>query len=207
MKPIDLSAWPRRAVFDHYSRLDHPFFSVTFRLDVTPLYRYTKAHGLSFYHAFVYLCARAVNEIEDFHYTVREGAVCRLERRIPAWTDMPPGSDVFHVVALEIGDSMARFCAAAKTKNETQTAFMDESIPEDTLLRCSCLPWVDMTGLSSARDLDRDNGAPYITWGKFVEEDGRKMLGVCLEVNHRFQDGFHVGLLHRTLTRLMGELE
>ena len=48
---IDFSSWPRRENFSFFSSLDQPFYSVCFRVDVTRLHAYTKAHGLSFYYA------------------------------------------------------------------------------------------------------------------------------------------------------------
>lgn len=206
MKPIDMNTWSRKPMFDHYSTMNHPFFSVTFRFDVTPLYRYTKANGLSFYHAFVWLCARAVNELPAFRLALREGTLYELPERLPAFTDMPPESDAFHVVTLPAGEDCADFCRRAKVFNAAQDFFIDKSLPADAVTHCSCLPWVDMTGLSSARHLDREDTAPWITWGKFVTEGDRKIIGLCLELNHRVNDGFHVGLFQRKLTELMEAL-
>ena len=203
MTPIDMNAWPRRPMFDHYSAMNHPFFSVTFRLDVTPLYRYAKENGLSFYHAFVWLCARAVNDLPAFRLVLREGQLYELPERLPAFTDMPPGSEAFHVVTLPAGEDCADFCRRAKIFNETQDFFIDKTVPADAVTHCSCLPWVDMTGLSSARHLDPNDTAPWLTWGKFVTEGERKIIGLCVELNHRVNDGFCVGLLQRKLTELM----
>lgn len=46
---------------------------VTFKQDVTNLYRYAKEKGISFYYALVYLCTEAVNSVEAFSYTVENG--------------------------------------------------------------------------------------------------------------------------------------
>ena len=206
MHPIDMTTWPRRAMFDYYSTLNHPFFSVTFRQDVTPLVRFCKENRLSFYHCLVYLCTRAINGLPGFRLVLREGSLYELPSRIPAFTDMPPGSEAFHVVTLGADGSMADFCRAAKEQNAAQHFFIDTSIPRDEVLHCSCLPWVEMTGLSSARNLDPDDTAPWVTWGKFVTEGERKMLGICIECNHRLNDGYHVGQFQSRLNDLIQEL-
>lgn len=51
MKYIDKSIWSRAELFDFFSTVDHPFYSTTFRVDVTQLHKYTKSHGISFYYA------------------------------------------------------------------------------------------------------------------------------------------------------------
>ena len=39
---VDKSAWPRRELFEFFSPMSQPFFSVTFRQDVTRLYQFAK---------------------------------------------------------------------------------------------------------------------------------------------------------------------
>ena len=45
MREIDFSEWERRETYEYFSRMSHPFYMVTFRQDVTGLYRYTKAQN------------------------------------------------------------------------------------------------------------------------------------------------------------------
>ena len=63
---IDRASWPRRELFDFFSPMSQPFFSVTFRQDVTRLYAFAKENRLSFYYALVYLCTQALNQVEAF---------------------------------------------------------------------------------------------------------------------------------------------
>ena len=38
-----------------------------------------------------------------------------------------------------------------------------------------------------------DDAIPRVAWGRFVDDgSGRKVLGMSLEVNHRFIDGYHI---------------
>ena len=54
--------------------------------------------------------------------------------------------------------------------------------------------------------MDRDDAIPRISWGKYREENGRKTLGLSVELNHRFVDGVHVGMFAKELERLMSAL-
>ena len=47
MHKIDMNTWPRAELFGSF-RVSQPFYSVTFRVDVTNLHAYTKARGISF---------------------------------------------------------------------------------------------------------------------------------------------------------------
>ena len=89
---VDRAAWPRRELFDFFSPMSQPFFSVTFRQDVTRLYQFTKENRLSFYHSLVYLCTRAVNGVEAFRYALRGEDLVLFDRRNPSFTDRKPGA-------------------------------------------------------------------------------------------------------------------
>lgn len=204
--PIDLAAWPRREVYDFFSRIDDPFYMVTFQLDVTPLRDYTKRHDLSFYYAMVYLCTQAFNQTAAFRLAIRGGQVWELEARSPSFTDLHPGSEVFHIVTMPCAGTLAQFCRAAAEKSAAQTTFLNRQAETDALIYYSCLPWVELTALTNERDHDPDDSVPRIAWGRYVQREGRLRLGVSLEVNHRLIDGLHIGQFVQALERRIAAL-
>ena len=199
MKKVDMTHWERAELFEFFSSVSHPFYSVTFRVDVTNLYRYVKEHQLSFYYSLSWLATRAVNSVENFRYLLRDGQLFLTEERVPSMTDMKPGSSRFHIVTLPYQEDMAAFCAAAKARSAVQTTLLDQDDENDTLIYFSCTPWFDLTALTNERDFDRDDNIPRIAWGRYVEENGRKTLGMSVEVNHRFIDGYHLGKFYQLL--------
>ena len=201
---IDLPSWPRKDIFSFFSALDQPFYSVCFRVDVTQLHAYTKTHGLSFYYVMTYLVTQAVNEVENLRYTIRDGEVWLLDKRIPSLTDLKPGSEQFHIVTLPKTGTLDEFCCAAKAKSAAQKSFLDQDCETDALIYISTTPWFDLT--TNERDFDKDDAIPRITWGKYVPENGRETLGMSLEVSHRFIDGYHLGQFYQTLQKSIDEL-
>ena len=117
MKYIDKLIWSRAELFDFFSTVDHPFYSTTFRVDVTQLHKYTKSHGISFYYALTYLVTKAINQVENFRYTIHDGKVALLEERIPSFTDIKKDSEQFYIVTVRCQDSMEKFCRIAKEKS------------------------------------------------------------------------------------------
>ena len=207
MHKLDLSSWPRAELFRFFSSVSQPFYSVAFRVDVTNLHAYTKAHGISFYYALGYLATEAVNAVENFRYTIRGGEVWLLDERVPSFTDLKPGSEQFHIVTLPKAGTLEEFCRAAAAKSAAQQSFLDQSGELDDLLYFSCTPWFDLTGCTNERDFDKDDNIPRITWGKYVPANGRETLGMSLEVNHRFVDGYHLGQFYQHLHRAIDGLE
>ncbi len=203
---IDLATWPRREAYEHFSARSNPFFSVTFPVDVTNLYNYTKARGVSFYYALVYLSTQAVNQVEAFRYSLSGGEIVLLDKRNPSFTDLNPGSDQFHIVTLPLEGSLTDFCEAARAKSRAQTAFLVPASESADLIYYSSVPWFDITSLTNERDFDPDDTVPRIAWGRYVETHGRKKLHVSMELNHRFVDGLHIGRYYETLTALIESL-
>lgn len=202
---IDRAAWPRREVFDFFSPMSQPFYSVTFRQDVTRLYQFARDSHLSFYYSLVHLCTRAVNQVEAFRYALRGDDLLLFDRRNPSFTDLHPGAEHFHIVTLPMEEDLRAFCAAAKAKSAAQTAFLEQEDALD-LIYFSCLPWVELTALTNERDFDPDDNVPRIAWGKYAQEGERKVLHISMELNHRFVDGLHVGRFHEGLAALMEAL-
>ena len=206
MKMIDMATWPRRGIYDYFSGVSNPFYSVTVQLDVTGLASWARREGLSFYYALVYLCTQAVNQTEAFRYDIREGQVALLDRREPRFTDLKPGAELFHIVTMPAGEDIRAFCREARQKSRAQEVFLDMAAEAGPLIYFSCLPWVELTALTNERDFDRDDTVPRIAWGRYVEQNGRLKLGLSLEVNHRFIDGLHIGQFVRALEGLIAAL-
>ena len=206
MRRIEPENWDRREIFSFFSPLSHPFYSVTFRLDVTGLCRFCKERGLSFYYAMIFLVTHAVNATEAFLYTIRDGEIFLLDRRIPSFTDRCGDEKYFHIVTLPCGGDLAHFCAEAAAKSRAQKAFIDPASESGELLYLSTLPWLDLSALTNERDLDRDDAIPRIAWGKYTETAGRKTLAMSVEVNPRFVDGADIGAFAARLEELIAAL-
>ena len=191
--------WPRYEIYRFFRPMANPVFGVTFPVDVTRLYDYTKAKGLSFYYALVFLCTEAVNSVEAFHYCERAGGLYRLERRIPSFTDLKPGAEQFHIVTIDPGNDLDAFCRTARRESMEQTCFIRPEAESDALIYFSCLPWLPLTHLTNERDEDPADAIPRISWGKFTEAGARKTLSLSVELNHRYVDGLHLGRFYETL--------
>ena len=64
MKGEVYERWERKELFDFFSGMSDPFYSLCFRLDVTRLRSFCKARGLSFYYALVWLSAPFLRSVK-----------------------------------------------------------------------------------------------------------------------------------------------
>ena len=210
-KELNIREWDRREAYAYYCRLSNPFYMVTFRQEVTRLYDYTKARGLSFYEGMIWACTQALNGVDAFRVTSREGRLFLLDRRDPSFTDIKPGTERFHIVTMAHLPRIGDFCREASRLRKLQEAFIDPDKESDALIYYTCMPWIDLTALTNGRDLSApgalEDSIPRIAWGRFNDENGKKTLGISVEVNHRFIDGIHIGRFAELLTCEMERLE
>lgn len=197
MRKIDLSAWPRRELYELFSQCDWPFYALSFPLDVTRLRAYTRRSGLSFYYTLVWLLTRGMQQQEAFRLRIRAGELFVMDELLASCTDLQPGAEVFRFLTLPARGAPEDFCRRAKELAGAQKTLFDSVMEaRDDVVYFSCLPWLPVLSLTNERRTDPDDCIPRVGWGRYQEENGRLMLPVCLEVNHRTVDGLHIGRLY-----------
>lgn len=207
MQKLDMQSWERREIYEFMSALSDPFYTVCFNVDVTNLYEYTHSRKLSFYYAMIYLVTQSLNEVPAFLLDIVDDEVVVLDRRSPSFCDIRKGSEAFYIVNLLLGDDMEDFCRRARERSMIQTTYFSENNPEnEAWIYFSCIPWIDLTCVTNERDFDPDDTVPRISWGKYSECDGKKKLNMSFEVNHRFIDGYHIGVFEKHLTEKIARL-
>ena len=77
----------------------------------------------------------------------------------------------------------------------------------EDLIYYSCLPWLDLTSLTNEKDLSNEksrcDSIPRIAWGKYINDGDKKILTISMEVNHRFIDGYHIGLFSKRCAEIL----
>ena len=210
-KRIDRKDWKRDAHDRLFARLEVPFYSLTWRQDVTEAVSFAKRRGVSFYAAMIWATMRALNGVEAFRYALCGDEVLLLDRRNPSYT-YPWDDELFGICGLNWidGEDPVAFAArmkAAEAKNlsPVPTAEADKA-GHDVYI--SSVPWFDYTHIAQEFPLDNTDSTPRILWGRFTEnEQGRKTLSYTVQVNHRLIDGIHLARLREALNGAIQALE
>ena len=210
-RKIEREHWRRNAHDRLFARLEVPFYSVTWRLDVTDAVRWAKERGVSFYSTMIWVTMRAINGVEAFRFELRGEDVYLLDHRNPSYT-YPWDGELFGICGVEWRDGespvdFASRCSRAQAQNPSPvpTAEADEA-GHDVYL--SSLPWIDYTHVAQEFPLDRTDSTPRVMWGMFTtDEQGRQTLSFTVQVNHRLIDGVHLKRLNEGLAGAIRSLE
>ena len=208
---IDRKTWNRNAHDALFARLEVPFYSLTWKLDVTEAEAYAKRRGVSFYAVMIWVTMKAVNGVEAFRYELRGDKVVLLDRRNPSYT-YQWDDELFGICGIPWidGEDPKAFAARMKAAEQANlspipTAEADEA-GHDVYI--SSLPWIDYTHITQEFPLDNTDSTPRIMWGRFTtNEQGRKTLSYTVQVNHRLIDGIHLHRLNEGLIGAIQELE
>lgn len=207
MKEIDLNTWSRKDIFEMFSKISLPFYSVTIPIDVTRLKMVSKQRNLSFYYLMVWACTKAINSVDAFNMRIKNDKVYQLNQTYPSFTTMKNGADNFIIVTTPWKENPQDFCEMATQMVENQTKFLDTDKETEELIYISCTPWFDFTALTNERNIDKDDAIPRLVWGKYFAEGESLKLHLSVDVNHRTIDGYHIGLFVESLNEIIARME
>ena len=198
-KPIDINNWDRRELYDHFSRLKLPHFAVAANIDVTNLLAFKRREGLSFYLSLVYLTTKVLNSIENFRLRIIDGQVVSFDTIHTNVTHKRPEEQVFRFHTAPFEGTLREYVEATSKAIATQTTRFGGMGDILNVVYCSCTPNLDATALINPGMENPDDAIPRVNWGKYMERDGRWIINITFTANHRFVDGYHIGVFFERL--------
>ena len=193
---LNLETWNRKEHFLFFKQMEEPFFGITTTIDCTQAYFKAKELGISFFIYYLHKTLKAVNDVECFRYRIIEDKVYIFER-IDASATIMREDKTFGFSYMEFDENLKIF--EINTSNEidriqTTSGLFTREYPEN-LIHFSALPSVNFTSLSHARSFTWPDSCPKISFGKMMDENGKKTMPMSIHVHHGLIDGYHVGEL------------
>src|SRR5437763_544916 len=198
-KYLDVENWARRDLFEFFRGYEKPHFNICTRIDVTRLLNLLRDRpGVSVSLAYLYFALRVANEIEPFHYRLKDGKVIVVDVINGGTTVLLP-NESFSYAYFDYQENFEKFVLGGTQSIErVQAEGLLKPTMRDDLIYFTVLPWVSFTSFAHARTPGRGESVPRIAFGKFTVENKRTLLPISVEVHHALMDGLHVG---RYMTR------
>ena len=205
---IDKETYYRKGVFRHFTEDCKCSTSMTARVDVTELVKYSKENGTKFYVNFLYILSKVLNSRDDY----RMGYIWQTEKLI-CYDVIHPTQYIFHEdtetctpVYTSYDPDYATFYKNAvsdieKAKQTREYGLDTENHPN--WFDASYISWLSYDSLN----IELPDGflyfLPIINWGKYREENGRLLMPVSVRMNHAVADGYLVANVYRLLEKEM----
>lgn len=205
MKKIDINDWARKVPYENFIKYSDPIFSISARLDVTSICEQCAAEKTSFFANMLYVVSYVMNITEEFRLRLRDGEVVCFDAVDPNYIVMTEDG-VIVTCRTEYTEDHTEFYARVRADIDrmkragTRNKSFNVS-GENNCFYVSCLPWLDFTAVSNPYNLtDPDNcSIPRVTWGKFVDENGRKKMTLDIAAHHALLDGEPVCRVFNTI--------
>ncbi|WP_284650882.1 chloramphenicol acetyltransferase [Flavobacterium terrisoli] len=203
---LNLDTWNRKEHFLFFKQMEEPFFGVSTRVDCTKAYAKAKELGVTFFTYYLHKTLTAVNAVENFRYRIIDNEVYVFDR-IDVSATILREDNTFGFSFMEYDENLKEFAEITKKEiarihNTTGLITRDFEI---NLIHFSALPWIDFTSYSHARSFTSGDSCPKVSFGKMIEENGKKTMPIAVHVHHGLVDGYHVGQFLTLFQELLNE--
>ncbi|MBR3654276.1 MAG: chloramphenicol acetyltransferase [Elusimicrobia bacterium] len=208
-KIINMNEYYRKDVFRHFAQTKCSI-SMTSRIDVQPLYDYSKKTNTKFYINFLYLLSKTLNSREDYRL-----AWLHQTSQLIVYDKINPTQYIFHedtetctpVYTVYDQDYKKFYQNASKdieTAKKTHGYGLD-MLNHPNWFDASYMSWISYDSLN----VELPDGylffMPIINWGRYREENGRLVMPVTVRLNHASADGYLVAQVYKILEKEIKE--
>lgn len=201
---IDLKTWNRKAHFEFFSKFDEPFFGITTPIDCTIAYQNSKNIEIPFFVYYLHKTLVAINKIDNFRLRI-EGENVVLYDEINASATIMREDKTFGFSFMKYQEDIHEFNIMAQTeiqRIQNTPGILTRAYP-DNIIHFSAVPWINFTGLTHSRNYSISDSCPKISFGKLMEENGKKTMALSVTAHHGLLDGYHIGLFLEELQNLL----
>ncbi len=205
-KVIDKDKYYRKGAYRRFTEDCKCSVSMTARVDVTELVKYSKETNTKFYINFLFILSKVLNSRDDYkmdyryntdelicydvihptHYVFHEDT----ETCTPVYSEYSEDYEIFYKNALNDTE---------KAKETREFGLDDKNHPN--WFDASYISWLSYDSLNVELPDGYLYFAPIVNWGKYREENGRLVMPVTVRLNHAVADGFLVANVFRLLEK------
>ena len=205
-KIIDKETYYRKGVYRHFTEDCKCSVSMTARIDVTELVKFSKEKGTKFYINFLYLLTKVLNSRDDYktqYLWQTDELICYdvlnpiqyvfhedTETCTPVYTTYYENYEEFYKNAL----------ADVENAKKTREYMLDPG-NHPNWFDASYISWLSYDSLNVELPDGYIYLLPIINWGKYREENGRLMMPLTVRMNHAVADGYLVANVYRLLEK------
>ncbi len=189
--------WPRQAHFQHYMHNVRCTYSLTVQIDLTKLRYALRKNGIKAYPAQIYMLATAVNHFPEFRMGLSEtGEPGYWDVMHPSYTVFRSETKTFSSIWTPYRKEFSLFYQSFEEDvvryGKLPAIFPKTGIPPNAF-NVSSVPWIDFTAFNLNVYAEGTHLSPIFTVGKYMEQDGKTLMPLAMQLHHSACDGYHAG--------------
>ena len=205
-KIIDKETYYRKGVYRHFTEDCKCSVSMTARIDVTELVKFSKEKDTKFYINFLYILTKVLNSRDDYktQYLWQTNELICYDVVNPIQYVFHEDTETCTPVYTTYYENYEEFYknALADVENAKKTReYMLDSENHPNWFDASYISWLSYDSLNVELPDGYIYLLPIINWGKYREENGRLMMPLTVRLNHAVADGYLVANVFRLLEK------
>ena len=203
-RKVDLNTYNKKAMYEMFINEVSPSVCVTGKLDITNVWK-QKKKGHSLNCIICYCIMHAAQNIEDFHYSIKEDGLYYYDNmKTNAVVRTKDGQ--LHYADYKFFDNFTEFEAEYKRVNKYcyETC---ESFVEDTGSQIATSAIIDFPFTSISIDVSSDFWDNFVLWGKYESKLFKKTLNLSLRFHHATIDGQTAAKFFNELQRQFNKIK
>lgn len=208
---IDFEKWPRAQIFYYFSKMAPTGYSLTADVDVTEIRKITKARGMKFFPAYLWLVTRNLNRQTEFKCAEKDGVIGYYDSLTPLYASWHEDTKTFSLMWTEYDEDFncfyRRYIAAQEQYGQNHGVLCQPGVPPENAYTVSALPWVDFRHFAVHSYENKPYYFPSVEAGRYREENGRLVMPLSLTCHHATTDGYHISAFLENLRQDIGRFD
>jgi chloramphenicol O-acetyltransferase type A len=194
MRKIDVANWNRSKHYELFRTYRQPFFTLSFRLDITRFLPRIKALGNPFFLTFMHAVLQATNQVEALRLRIREDGVY-LHDQVHASYTLMTNTGVFRFFTAHYQSELEMFLHQTIERAEAAKDAVDvtDAAGVDDLVFVTSMPWVAFTSVEHAMPGHPLDSFPRLSWGKYERIGDKIEIPFSISCHHALVDGQDIG--------------
>lgn len=196
-KIINKESYYRNGIFRHFSEDCKCSISMTAKIDVSNLVRYSRELKTKFYINFLYILSKVLNSRDDYKmaYLYETDELICYDVINPTQyifhedtETCTPVYSVYYEEYVKFYDNALKDIENAKSTRE----YLLDIKNHPNWFDASYIPWISYDSLNIELPDGHLFFSPIINWGKYREENGKLVMPISVRLNHAIADGYLV---------------
>jgi len=208
---IDIDKWNRFKTYNFFKTFDNPYASVVSLVNVDNIVKISKKYDISFYGLMTYMAIKTINEIEEFKYVLEDEEIYRYDSIDVTCAVLKNNNELNFTRIIKYSEFDEFIDKFIEAKQEAESDEIVPYIKSYNKVYVTCTPWMRITGLNNPAKYNTIDSVPRICWGKYFLQNNEYYIDLAIQVNHAFQDGYHIGMffskLNENITYFLQEKE
>ena len=204
---IQKDSWDRIEYFEHYIHSVPCTYSMAVKLDISKI----KQANMKLYPTMLYYLTTVVNQHSEFRMAIdANGQLGFYDEVHPCYTFFHKDTQTFSNLWTEYNSDIRFFCDSYNKDLSKYGDVHKMNAKPNTPRNCfsvSMIPWTSFEGFNLNLQKGYDYLLPIFTLGKYIEDNGKYLLPLAIQVHHAVCDGFHVSRFINELQELISNCE